>query len=182
MEAKEDDIFLLKLISKGNEQAFKLLFETYFTPLCRFVRLYVKEGTQAEEIVLEVFENVWELRKTLQIQVTVKAYLFQSARNRALNYIRNNEKFVLMNDMSTFDFAETDSKLEEQELLNLIEEAICSLPAKCEEVFRKSRFDNLSNKEIAHEMGVTVKTVEAQITKALKFIREYLGDSYSFLW
>ena len=105
MSYNEDDIFLLKLVNKGNEQAFKLLFDTYFTPLCRFVRLYVKEGTQAEEIVLEVFENVWELRKTIQIQVTVKAYLFQSARNRALNYIRNNEKFVLMNDMSTFDFA-----------------------------------------------------------------------------
>ncbi|HNU38528.1 MAG TPA: sigma factor, partial [Macellibacteroides fermentans] len=111
MEAKEDDIFLLKLISKGNEQAFKLLFETYFTPLCRFVRLYVKEGTQAEEIVLEVFENVWELREILHIKVTFKAYLFQSARNRALNYIRNNEKFIWMNDMSIFNFAETDSKL-----------------------------------------------------------------------
>ena len=75
MSYNEDDIFLLKLVNKGNEQAFKLLFDTYFTPLCRFVRLYVKEGTQAEEIVLEVFENVWELRKTIQIQVTVKAYL-----------------------------------------------------------------------------------------------------------
>ena len=182
MDAKEDDIFLLKLISKGNEQAFKLLFETYFTPLCRFVRLYVQEGTQAEEIVLEVFENVWELREILHIKVTFKAYLFQSARNRALNYIRNNEKFIWINDMSIFNFAETDSKLEEQELLNLIEEAICSLPEKCEAVFRKSRFDNLSNKEIANEMGITVKTVEAQITKALKYIKEYLGDSYSFLW
>ena len=87
-----------------------------------------------------------------------------------------------MNDMSIFNFAETDSKLEEQELLNLIEEAICSLPEKCEAVFRKSRFENLSNKEIANEMGITVKTVEAQITKALKYIKEYLGDSYSFLW
>lgn len=184
MQQTNDDIYFLKLIRKGDEQAFKHLFDTYFVPLCRFIRIYVKESSIAEEIVLDVFANVWERRNTLQIQVTIKAYLFQSARNRAINYIRDNDRFVFVSDFSEFDGPEsdTDTTMEENELMQMIEEAICSLPVKCQEVFRMSRFGNLSNKEIADEMDITVKTVEAQITKALKFIKSYLGNSFFYLW
>lgn len=182
MQKNTDDIYFLKLIKSGDEQAFKDLFDAYFVPLCRFVRVYVKDNGVAEEIVLDVFTNVWEMRNTLQIQVTIKAYLFQSARNRTLNYIRDNDRLVFVSDFSNLDRPETDSRVEEDELSRLIEEAICSLPLKCQEVFRKSRFENLSNKEIAGEMNITIKTVEAQITKALKHIKSYLGDSFLYLW
>ncbi|MDR1221291.1 MAG: RNA polymerase sigma-70 factor [Tannerella sp.] len=177
-----DDIFLLKLIQRGDRAAFKYLFDSFFTPLCRFVRIYVGEHTIAEEIALDVFTAIWEKREGLEIKVTWKAYLFQAARNRALNYIRDNDRFVTVSDWSLHEKAENDHSVELKELEQLIREAVCSLPDLCRNIFQRSRIENQTNKEIAAELNISVKYVEAQITKALKFIKKYLGDSYSYLW
>ena len=177
-----DDIFLLRLISQEDKQAFRYLFDLYFTSLCRFVRVYVKENLIAEEIVLDVFVNVWENRKSLDIKVSWKAYLFQSAKNRALNYLRDNERYVNVSDWSLYDKAEVDHTVEMNELTYLIIEAIDSLPERTQEVFRKSRMEHLTNKEIAGELDVTVKTVEAHITNAIKLIKKSLGKGYHYLW
>jgi RNA polymerase sigma-70 factor (ECF subfamily) len=177
-----DDVFLLRLIRGNDRQAFKYLFDCFFVPLCRFVLTFVNARPVAEDIVMEVFAAVWEKRNELDINVSWKAYLFQSARNRALNYIRDNERFVPVSDWSFYDRTETDESLELKELEHLIREAVCSLPDRCGEVFRKSRFEHHTNREIAAELNISVKYVEAQITKALKLIRKYLGDSYTYLW
>lgn len=177
-----DDIFLLKLIQTGNKQAFKHLFDSYFTPLCRFVRVYVHEGLAAEEIVSDVFVAVWEKKDQIEIQISWKSYLFQAARNRALNYLRDNERYVSVSDWSLYDRAETDNRVEMRELELLIMEAIDALPARTREIFTKSRIGHLTNKEIAAELDVTVKNVEAHITNAIKRIRKYLGDAYFYLF
>lgn len=178
----EDDIFIVKLISAGDKHAFQFLFETYFVPLCRFVRIYIKEKGIAEELVLDVFTSIWEKKEELDIKLTLKAYLFQAARNKAINYIRDNERFVSVSDWSMLERFETDSSLEIKELEHLIREAICSLPGRCREIFEKSRNQHLPNKEIATQLNISVKNVEAQITKALKLIKAYLGDSYTYFW
>lgn len=177
-----DDLFILRLIRAGDRLAFKHLFELYFAPLCRFVHLYIKKPEAAEDIVLDIFTGFWEKRETLQIQVTIKAYLFQSARNRALNYLRDNEHFVPTNDFSSLERFENDDTLETRELQRLIQEAILSLPPKCQDIFNKSRMENLSNKDIADQMNIGVKAVEGHISRALKHIRAYLGDTYHYLW
>ena len=145
MDKTIDDLFILKLIKAGDRLAFKHLFELYFTPLCRFVHLYMKKPGAAEDIVVDIFASFWERRETLQIQITLKAYLFQSARNRALNYLRDNERFISTDDFSSLERFENDETLETQELQRLIHEAIFSLPPKCRDVFNKSRMDNLSS-------------------------------------
>jgi RNA polymerase sigma-70 factor (ECF subfamily) len=175
-----DDVFLLKLIRENDRQAFRYLFDSFFVSLCRFVCAYVNDRSIAEEIVLDIFTAVWEKRNELKIDVSWKAYLFRSARNRALNHIRDNERFVSVSDWSFYEQAETDNTLEMKELERLIREAVCSLPDRCGEIFRKSRLEHHSNKKIATELNISVKYVEAQITKALKLIRKYLGDSGSF--
>ena len=177
-----DDLFILRLIRAGDRLAFKHLFELYFAPLCRFVHLYIKKPEAAEDIVLDIFTGFREKRETLQIQVTIKAYLFQSARNRALNYLRDNEHFVPTNDFSSLERFENDDTLETRELQRLIQEAILSLPPKCQDIFNKSRMENLSNKDIADQMNIGVKAVEGHISRALKHIRAYLGDAYHYLW
>lgn len=177
-----DDVFLLKLIKTGDKEAFKYLFDLFFMPLCRFVKVYVSEKQIAEEIVLDIFVAIWEKRENIIIKISWKAYLFQSARNRAFNYLRDHERFVNVSDWSLYDKAITDDTVEIQELELLIQEAICSLPDRVQEIFKKSRLDNLTNKEIAEELNTSVKNVEAHITKALKLIRKYLGDSYTYLW
>ncbi|MDO9153740.1 MAG: RNA polymerase sigma-70 factor [Paludibacter sp.] len=182
MSDKEDDIILLNLISEGDKLAFRHLFETYFTPLCRFMHLYVRETTIVEELALDIFTYLWEHRETLQIQISLKAYLFQAARNKCLNTLRQ-KILTLRLDDADFDIAETNvMSLETDELYQLIQEAVLALPDKCREVFQLSRNENRSNQEIATQLNISVKTVEAQVTKALKRIKDFLGDSYSFLW
>ena len=142
MDKTIDDLFILKLIKAGDRLAFKHLFELYFTPLCRFVHLYMKKPGAAEDIVVDIFTD----------------------------------------DFSSLERFENDETLETQELQRLIHEAIFSLPPKCRDVFNKSRMDNLSNKEIAEQMNISVKAVEGHISRALKQIRAYLGDAYHYLW
>jgi RNA polymerase sigma-70 factor (ECF subfamily) len=99
-----------------------------------------------------------------------------------LNTLRQKKLTVRLED-TDLDFAETNvMSLETDELYQLIQEAVLALPDKCKEVFQMSRNENLTNQEIATQLNISVKTVEAQITKALKRIKDFLGDSYSFLW
>ena len=153
-ENELNDILLLNLLKADDEKAFKYIFDRYFSPLCRFMYLYVKNQQEVEEMALDIFTYVWENRATLEIKLTFKADLFHLE----------------------------DTSVEVNELNRIIEEAVLSLPEKCGEVFRKSREEHLSNQEIAKEMQISVKTVEAQITKALKMIRKYLGETYSYIW
>ena len=179
-----DDIFLLQLIKNGDKQAFKYIFDTYFTALCRFMYLYLGNTQEAEDIASDILASIWENRKKIEIRLTFKAYLFQAAKNRCLNAIRDRKATVSLDDINGQDTPQvnvTDS-LETEELNHLIQEAILSLPDKCREVFLKSRTNNLTNQEIAESMDISVKTVEAQITKALKQIRKFLGEQYYYLF
>ena len=182
MTEKIDDKLLLNLIQEGDKLAFKHLFETYFTPLCRFMHLYVKETTIVEELALDIFTYVWENRQTLQIQISLKAYIFQAAKNKCLNVLRQKKLTVSLDDTQQ-DIPENDEmSLETEELFNLIQEAVMALPDKCKEVFNLSRTENLTNQEVAAQLNISEKTVEGHITNALKRIKAFLGESYSYLW
>lgn len=177
-----NDILLLKLLREGDEHALKYLFDTYFASLCRFMNLYLKNTQEAEEHALDIFMYVWENRQTLDILISFKAYFFQAARNKCLNSLRSRKDIVSIDEVD-LDYRELeDTSLEVKELNELIQEAVMALPEKCREVFLSSRNENMTNQEIAEKMQVSVKTVEAQITKALKRIREYLGESYHYLF
>ena len=127
--------------------------------------------------------SIWEKRQNFEIKQTLKAYLFQAARNKSFTYIRDKKIPVSLEEMEGMEIMQNyDSELELQELHHLIEEAVSLLPDKCREIFRKSREENLTNKEIAGQLHISEKTVEGQITIALKKIRIHLGDSYSYLW
>lgn len=178
----DDNILILRLIKEGDRLAFRHLFETYFTPLCRFMHLYISEKAVVEELALDLFMHIWENRQTLQIQVSLKSYLFQAARNRCLNELRKQKKTVSLDEISDEIIDAGVYSLEETELQNLIQEAVLALPDKCREVFDLSRNESLSNREIADRMNISVKTVEAQITKALKRIKSFLGEAYFYFF
>lgn len=178
----EDNILILRLIKEGDRLAFRHLFETWFTPLCRFMHLYISEKTVVEELALDLFMHIWENRQTLQIQVSLKSYLFQAARNRCLNELRKQKNTVSLDEISGEIIDAGVYSLEETELHNLIQEAVLALPDKCREVFDLSRNESLSNREIADRMNISVKTVEAQITKALKRIKNFLGEAYFYFF
>ncbi len=179
-----NDILLLKLLQTGDKQAFKFLFDTYFESLCRYMFFYLKDKQDAEEIAMDIFMYIWENCEKIEIKISLKAYLFQAARNRCLNALRDRKESYSLEENEQYEHLRTEicSTLEIDELNHLIEEAVLSLPEKCREVFIKSRHEQLSNQEIAEALQISVKTVEGQITKALKRIKEFLGDQYYYLF
>lgn len=182
MNQSENEISLLAKVKEGDERAFMSLFDMYFSSLCRYIFLYINQKGIAEEIVSDIFMAIWEKRETFQIEVTLRSYLFHSAKNRIYNYFRDNERFVLLDDFSSLERFENDYAVEADELQRLITEAICSLPDNCKEVFVKSREESLSNKEIANQLNISVKTVESHVTKAVKYIKNYLEKSYYYFF
>ena len=183
MNTNSDDILLLKLIKQGDQIAFRHLFYQYADSLERFITYYIHDREKSQDLVLGIFTYIWENRQNFEIKQTLKAYLFQAARNKSFTYIRDKKIPVYLEEMEGMEIVQNyDSELELQELHHLIEEAVSLLPDKCREIFRKSREENLTNKEIAGQLHISEKTVEGQITIALKKIRIHLGDSYSYLW
>lgn len=183
MNTNSDDILLLKLIKQGDQIAFRHLFYQYADSLERFITYYIHDREKSQDLVLDIFTYIWENRQNFEIKLPLKAYLFQAARNKSFTYIRDKKIPVYLEEMEGMEIVQNyDSELELQELHHLIEEAVSLLPDKCREIFRKSREENLTNKEIAGQLHISEKTVEGQITIALKKIRIHLGDSYSYLW
>lgn len=183
MNTNSDDILLLKLIKQGDQIAFRHLFYQYADSLERFITYYIHDREKSQDLVLDIFTYIWENRQNFEIKLTLKAYLFQAAHNKSFTYIRDKKIPVYLEEMEGMEIVQNyDSELELQELHHLIEEAVSLLPDKCREIFRKSREENLTNKEIAGQLHISEKTVEGQITIALKKIRIHLGDSYSYLW
>lgn len=163
-----------------DESGFEYLFKTYFPSLKHFARKYVPDNDTAKEIAHDVFLNLWEKRNSLDSSSSLKSYLFTSVYNRCMNYIRDQRKFN--KDDQVFNRVEQEKQeipydhLETMELESRIIEALNNLPARCREIFMLSRFEGISYAEIAERLGLSVKTVETQMSKALKILREKLSE------
>ena len=171
--------------SSLDKPAFEELFMSFFPGLVLFARKYVPDQDTAKEIVHNVFLNLWEKREKVDTSSSLKSYLFTSVYNRCLNFIRDQKKFDRNEShferLESTDFADGTDHLEEQELEQRIYDALQSLPEKCREVFVLNRFEGLKYAEIAEKLGISVKTVEAQMSKALKILREKLIDYLTIL-
>ena len=176
MSDNEYDVHLWLRIERGGEiAAFRELFDRYYAPLCRFAEFWLRDRASAEEVVLDVYTHVWQHAAELRITVSVRAYLFRAVRNRALNRLRDQRTDGIPIEGPEPLFTNPEAlQLEADEMMMLVAEAVSQLPDRCREVFRKSREEGLSNAAIADQMRISVKTVEAQITKALRRIRETL--------
>lgn len=152
----------------------------HFKGLCFFAQNYVKDFDMAKEIVQNSFINLWEKRQSIDTSKSVKTYLTTSIRNKCLNYLRDTKKFNTDIILSDVLFREIDSeqsdKLIEKELNNKINKVINELPEKCKEVFLLNRYEDLKYKEIADKLSISIKTVETQMSKALKHLKEKLKD------
>lgn len=160
---------------------FEQLFRSHFNYLCNYALQYVDGMDTAQEICQKVFISLWENRANINPELSVKAYLFTAVRNRCLNYIRDNKKYrsqVLDLDCGDFDLAGEEDHFGEEELQQRIDTALSELPEKCRLVFEMSRFQAMKYREIAEELGVSQKTVEAHMTKAMKHLRERLQDYF----
>jgi len=177
--AEYSDKEWMKLLQEDSNKAIDMLFRAYYGELCRAVYRIIPNKSVAEDLVQEVFYGFWKKKDNLTIKTTVKGYLKQTAINKSLNYLR--DKKMKFDDTEEGDLELKDSqhspqqKLEAADLQKVIDKAIDGLPEKCRVIFVLNRFEALSYKEIANSLGISIKTVENQISKALKILRVKLG-------
>jgi RNA polymerase sigma-70 factor (ECF subfamily) len=164
--------------SFSDPESFERIFRTYYAQLCRSVYRIVQDKDVSEDIVQEVFMKIWTKREELSINLTVKSYLFAAAYNSSFNYLKQQKKFSDSEEETWVNIAgseRADQSLYTSELDVHINQAINSLPPACRSVFVLSRYEELSYKEIAETLQISVKTVENQMIKALKVLRERLA-------
>ncbi len=135
----------------------------------------------AREVVHLVFISLWEKREEIDFSKSVKSYLFTSVHNRSLNVIRDRKKFSSEEVPDMAGAWDVSAQIESMELEEKINEALGTLPEKCREIFELNRFDGLKYSEIATQLGISVKTVENQMSKALKILREKLSKYLTLL-
>jgi RNA polymerase sigma-70 factor (ECF subfamily) len=154
------------------------LFRMHYAFVCRTVLRYVGDRAKAEDIAQDVFAELWTKRDTLTLHTSPQAYLRRMAISRALNHLRDNRKHHWdeiddgVADQAAHVPAEAILAMEERELAEQVNAAIDRLPEKCRIVFQLSRVDQMSYAEIADALRISVKTVENQIGKALRILRE----------
>lgn len=168
----------------GNEAAFEAVFRQHYGVLCNYACTYLRDRDEAEEIVQSVFLAFWEKRHSLDVHTSVKAYLFSMVRNASLNHLtrkKMQEKYA-QEKLLTSNAADSTQPLESDELSKRIAAALQKLPEQCRVIFTMSRFEELKYAEIAAELNLSVKTVENQIGKALKIMREQLRDYLPILF
>ena len=162
-----------------DKPAFELLFENYFVVLSRFAYGYIKDQDASQEIVQDVFINLWNKRDAIDPEKQVKSYLYTSVKNRCLNYIRDHKKFrsFYLDVELELEIPDTDPDLfSENETKIKIQNALAKLPERCRQVFEMSRFEEMKYKDIAAQLGISIKTVEVQVSKALKILRDELKE------
>lgn len=172
---KTNSKFLIDRLKQGEEAAYEFLFKEYYQILTVFANKYVKDFETAKEIVQDLFVHLYEKRDKLNIKSSLKSYLFRSTHNRSLNYINAEKirnKYV---EHVKFTSNNTDNSIENEvnktELEHALYKAIGDLPPKCQTIFKLNRFEGFSNKEIAEKLSLSKRTIETQISKALKILR-----------
>ena len=169
---------LLGDLSKGDKKALSLLYETYWKTLFLSSYNLLKNKEQCEEIIQDVFIDLWNKRKELQIKISLKAYLYAWVRYKVFAEFKRKkfENVELFEDLNhRFQHATPETVMMHAELEAQIEAVVEMLPRKCRKVFKLSRNKQLSHKEISEKLSISPKTVENHITYALKFLKSNLG-------
>lgn len=167
-------------IRKGDKAEFESLFRSSYVSLVNYAKTLIRDYDTAEEIVQDLFVRIWQDREKFKIKSSVKGYLFRSVYNRCIHHIDHLKVMSRHAEISTYDHgnsAEDPSEILHYKDLQLsIARILERLPERCAKIFCMSRFDGLKYNEIAEELSVSVKTVEANMGRALKEFRKELSE------
>lgn len=174
----EEDIQIIQRIKQGDQSAFDSLFRKYYKYLVVTAYHYLKDDNRAKDMAQEIFCDIWQRRKEIKID-NPKAFLRRAVVNKCLSTIRKNSRIDYSDESTSFDIKSrkyVDEEVSYNEVNQLLQKVVESLPDRCKEIFKLSRFEQLSHKEIAARLDISVKTIENQMTKALKIIRKELKE------
>lgn len=178
-----EELLLVKRLKCGEEAAWRSLYRQHYVFLCNVADGFVHDDFTAESLVNDMLVHLYEIRKDLILNMSLRAYLFMAVRNRCLNWLRQRPEKRLACDILAADyesansFSDPDSELIGRELQDVIMRAVDRLPDECRRVFCMSRFDNKTYKDIANELGVSINTVRYHIKNALSLLHNDL-DRY----
>jgi RNA polymerase sigma-70 factor, ECF subfamily len=175
--AMADDVSIVDRIKCDDKAALDDLFRSLYAPLCAFATQRLGSLAVAEELVSDVFFTLWDKRHVIEIQTSIKAYLYACVRNECVSFQRRKQLRTSPMEPDTVMLAAPDSPEEEiffNETNGRVVSAIDKLPVQCRQVFLMSRYDGLKYKEIAEILSISEKTVENQIVKALSILRSHL--------
>jgi len=177
--AEQDDSLFLSQLKKGDEQAFRQLFDIYYRRLVGFANKMLTDPDLSRSVVQDVFVMFFEKREEINIHTSLKSHIFQSVRNRCLNIIKQN-KMQQEHHKRILEISPVQEQpfenLEYNELENCITKTVEDLPDQCKKIFTMSRYEGVNNQEIADTLNLSKRTVETQISKALKRLRTELSD------
>ena len=180
-----DDKVLLSFVKKGRAEAFRVLYERYWESLYAHARAMTSCQDTAKDIVQELFVELWDKKENLDIQISLKAYLYRAVRNKVLNtYAQHkiHEKYVIsLGQYGEIGENRTDHLLRENLVKERIDEEISELPGKMRKIFEMSRNENKTHKEIAAELNISDKTVKKQISNALKILKSKLDLAFYYV-
>ncbi|WP_321374457.1 RNA polymerase sigma factor [uncultured Draconibacterium sp.] len=179
-------------LKKGNPSAFKDLFRLLYPRLKGYCKLFISDDNRVEDLIQETFIALWERRESIKTDQSVESYLFVILRNNCLNFLRKekleNTTFSIdMEEVSELqylyqiDFLGKEEKSLEEQLVESFQEAVEELPDKMKQVFKLCKIDGRKQKEVADEIGISLKMVEKHIAKAKEQIREKLIKQYPTL-
>ena len=176
---------LILQLKQGDQKAFRQLFSQYYRYLTTIAWRMTHEDTTAQDMAQDAFAELWKRRNDLPDDLLVKSYLRQTVVNKCLNYLKKQKRLSFEEvppEISTGPSQDAQHQMEARDLKAAVQKAVDELPDKCRIVFSMSRFEHMSHKEIAQILDITIKTVENQITIALKRIRSALKAGGFFLW
>lgn len=183
------DTVLINRLREGDTLALTELYNTYWQLLFMSAYNIIKDKELCEDIIQDIFMNIWHNREKLEINISLKGYLYACARYQVFNQFRKNKDKIhveFFNDLDKrFQYATPETEMMHNELVHQINTIVETLPEKCQLVYILSREEQLSHKEIAGRLNISVKTVENHITKALQTIRLSIGSTASIalvLW
>ena len=166
----------ISLLKKGDTNAFKIIFDTYYKRLYAFALHYVIDGYVAEEIVENVLLKLWQKRHKLDKIVNLKSYLYIMVKNDSLDHIKKEKKFVRLDTETHGNLSLTEEFIIEEETHAILFQALETLPEKCRKVFELSCLEDVKYKDIAEDLQISINTVKSQRARAIKLLKSYLKN------
>ncbi len=179
-----DNITLVNSLKTGDEKAFMFLYNKYYRRLYAYALALIDDKAAAQDIIQEVFLNTWKYRKRLDSQYTIQSFLYKTVHNEFITQYQKNKKEMTLQlkyVQALNAVMDDNDPTSIERLISLVNKEIQNLPPKCKNVFLLSKKEGLTNIEISDHLNVTIKTVEAQITKAYSVLRKKLGNKVSHI-
>jgi len=184
MDYTDNNYLLTKRLIKGDEKAYEYLMDTYYQRLCTYAYTLTNDHGKAEDIVQNVFVRVWTKRKKLNPNFLIKNFLYKSVYNEFIDEYRKNKSVLYLEKkyLEAIDIVVEKEEDNLEEIIRLVNLEINNLPTKCRHIFLLNKKEGLTHTEIADHLGISIKTIEAHMTRAFKILEKKLGQKYETIF